>query len=223
MKNWTGYTEEGISRFDFNFTPIPFNNPKNKKLLIELIRLADVKCGDYARAYVTALSIKNSLEVGRAASMQADTLEANDFDVTLHYSLSEGFPSFFDGLDFVPKSLKLFYDGDDSTLDISSYNGITIRVLNSADECNAWKSKVSFAPSNPGFYASCSGSILSLTASSEPEDDGPPIGAIVGGVIGGLVVIAIIVILVVLLIKKRKKDALDSHESSENTASVNTD
>ena len=27
MKNWTGYTEEGISRFDFNFTPIPFNNP----------------------------------------------------------------------------------------------------------------------------------------------------------------------------------------------------
>ena len=41
--NWLDIEVSQISKeFD-----IPFNNPKNKKLLIELIRLADVKCGDY--------------------------------------------------------------------------------------------------------------------------------------------------------------------------------
>lgn len=182
-----------------------------------------VKCGEYARAYVRTLSINNSLELGRGASIQVDTLETDEFDVTLHYSWSEGFPSWFDGLEVHPKSLTLFYDGDDSTVNISYYNGLPIRALQTADECNAWKSKVSFAPSNQCVIVLCSGSTLSLMTCSVPEEDGPPIGAIVGGVIGALVVIAIIVVVVVLLVKKRKRDALDSHESSEKSSSVNKD
>ena len=104
-----------------------------------------VKCGEYSRAYVRNLLINNSLEVGRAASIQADTLETTELDITLHYSLSEGFPLWFDGFEVLPKSLTLFYDGDDGPVDTSYINGLPIRVLQTADECNAWKSSVSFA------------------------------------------------------------------------------
>ena len=191
-----------------------------------------VKCSDYVQAFISDLSIQKSVEVGRVASMQAGKLNTKEFGVTLHYSFEDGFSGFFDGLDFVPNALKLFYDGDGAGVDIESYRQtpLAIRTLKTAEECNAWKSKVSYDSSNPDFAgsrsratASCTDNVLVLTLGDVKEDDPIPVGAIVGGVIGALVVIGVIVAAVILILKKRKKDELNSHESSENTVSVNTD
>lgn len=191
-----------------------------------------VKCSDYVQAFISDLSIQKSVEVGRVASMQAGKLNTKEFGVTLHYSFEDGFSGFFDGLDFVPNALKLFYDGDGAGVDIESYRQtpLAIRTLKTAEECNTWKSKVSYDSSNPDFAgsrsratASCTDNVLVLTLGDVKEDDPIPVGAIVGGVIGALVVIGVIVAAVILILKKRKKDELNSHESSENTVSVNTD
>lgn len=191
-----------------------------------------VKCSDYVQAFISDLSIQKSVEVGRVASMQAGQLNSKEFGVTLHYSFEDGFSGFFDGLDFTPNALKLFYDGDGAGVDVESYRQtpIAIRTLKTAEKCNTWKSKVSYDSSNPDFAgsrsrvtASCTDNVLVLTLGDVKEDDPVPVGAIVGGVIGGLVVIGLIVAAVILILKKRKKDELNSHESSENTVSVNTD
>ena len=182
-----------------------------------------IKCGEYSRVSLNSVSIRDSLEMGRKSTLTVSKLAATEFDVKLHYTLEHGFPTFPVPTGVTPRSVKLYYDGDDEGIDIESYKlkPITIRRLNSAEQCNAWQSKVSYESEYADFSgkkgrvaASCNGAELVLTYGVTPGDD-LPIGAIVGGVIGGLAVIAIVVVIVVIVLMKRKKAKLESHESSD--------
>ena len=89
-----------------------------------------VKCSDYSLVNLNALSIQESLEMGLVSALSTTKIQTKEIDLTLHYNFASGFPSLRKGQNVAPKSIKLFYDGDDTATNIEAYLSKPLTIKN---------------------------------------------------------------------------------------------
>ena len=184
-----------------------------------------VKCSDYSLVNLKSLSIQKSLEMGLVSVLSTTKIQTKEINLTLHYNFASGFPSLAKGQDITPKSIKLFYDGDDTATDIEAYLSKTLTIMrfNSSELCASWQSKVSYESEHADYagtkgrvHALCNNTVLVLTRRNDSDSDSDKnrIGAIVGGVVGVLAVGAIVAVVVILVLKRKKQRLVYSSTSS---------
>lgn len=202
----------------------------------QVVTAKHVNCLDYSSVEMATLQLSDSLEMGVGSTFQApQKYDQNQLSLSLHYtiySLANGHTPKFTSLQKVPKELRLIYDNDDMSFDMSPYvtKPLTLLTLTSEANCGEWQKVVKFTAENPNFQgdsgvmsAKCSGASLNLilktvpeatpmpTIPEEPEDNPLNIGAIVGGVIGGIAVVALVAVAIVIVLRRK---TLFNHNTS---------